>query len=59
MTIIYPLLQPNPTNVFILLEDYTYKNIEIKKGKATWFDKRVCCFLKRLKQNHCDKSLGE
>jgi hypothetical protein len=31
----------------------------IKKGKATWFDKRVCCFLKRLEQNHCDKSLGE
>jgi hypothetical protein len=31
----------------------------IKKGKATWFDKRVCCFLKRLEQNHCEKSLGE
>jgi hypothetical protein len=35
VTITYPLLQPNPTNVFILLEDYAYKNIEIKKGYIT------------------------
>lgn len=31
----------------------------IQKGEATWFDKKLCCFLKRLEQNHCDKSLGE
>ena len=31
----------------------------IKKGEATWFDKKLCCFLKRLESNHCDKSLGE
>lgn len=31
----------------------------IQKGKGTWFDKRLCCFLKRLESNHCDKSLGE
>lgn len=31
----------------------------IKSGKATWFDKKLCCFLKRLESNHCNKSLGE
>lgn len=31
----------------------------IQKGKGTWFDKRLCCFLKRLERNHCEKSLGE
>ena len=31
----------------------------IKSGKATWFDKKLCCFLKRLESNHCSKSLGE
>ncbi|OCR88879.1 hypothetical protein CFT12S00416_05500 [Campylobacter fetus subsp. testudinum] len=31
----------------------------IKAGKATWFDKRLCCFLKKLEKNHCDNSLGE
>lgn len=31
----------------------------IKKGKATWFDKKICCFLKMLENNHCEKSLGE
>lgn len=31
----------------------------IKKGEATWFDKKLCCFLKRLESNHCEKSLGE
>jgi hypothetical protein len=31
----------------------------IKKGEATWFDKKLCCFLKRLEKNHCNKSLGE
>lgn len=31
----------------------------INSGKATWFDKRLCCFLKKLENNHCNKSLGE
>ena len=31
----------------------------IENGKATWFDKRLCCFLKRLESNHCNKSVGE
>lgn len=31
----------------------------IENGEATWFDKKLCCFLKRLESNHCDKSLGE
>ena len=31
----------------------------IENGEATWFDKKLCCFLKRLEKNHCNKSLGE
>ena len=31
----------------------------IESGKANWFDKRVCCLLKKLESNHCAKSLGE
>lgn len=31
----------------------------IKEGRATWFDKRLCCFLKRLEHNHCAESIGE
>ncbi len=31
----------------------------IEKGEATWFDKKLCCFLKRLESNHCNRSLGE
>ena len=31
----------------------------IRDGKATWFDKKLCCFLKKLEDNHCNKSLGE
>ena len=31
----------------------------IKAGKATWFDKKLCCFLKKLEDSHCNKSLGE
>lgn len=31
----------------------------IKAGKATWFDKKLCYFLKKLEDNHCNKSLGE
>ena len=32
---------------------------KIKDGEATWFDKRLCCFLKKLEKNHCNESLGE
>ena len=31
----------------------------IESGKATWFDKKLCCLLKKLESNHCAKSLGE
>ena len=31
----------------------------IRNGKATWFDKKLCCFLKKFESNHCEKSLGE
>lgn len=31
----------------------------IEKGEATWFDKKLCCFLKKLDNEHCIKSLGE
>ena len=31
----------------------------IERGDATWFDKKLCCLLSRLENNHCNKSLGE
>lgn len=31
----------------------------IENNKATWFDKKLCCFLKKIENNHCNKSLGE
>ena len=31
----------------------------IADGKATWFDKKLCCLLKKLEENHCNESLGE
>ena len=31
----------------------------IREDKATWFDKKLCCLLKKLEHNHCNKSLGE
>ena len=31
----------------------------IQKGEATWFDRKLCCFLKKIEKNHCNKSLGE
>ena len=31
----------------------------IESGKATWFDKKLCCLLKKLEDNHCYKSRGE
>lgn len=30
-----------------------------EKGTATWFDKKLCCLLNKLENNHCKKSLGE
>lgn len=32
---------------------------KIENGTATWFDKKLCCFLKKIENNHCNKSLGE
>ena len=31
----------------------------IESGKANWFDKKICCLLKKLEDTHCAKSLGE
>lgn len=31
----------------------------IEKGTATWFDKKLCCLLSKLENNHCIKSIGE
>ncbi len=31
----------------------------IESGKATWFDKKLCCLLKKLEANHCYESRGE
>ena len=31
----------------------------IESGKANWFDKKLCCLLKKLEANHCAKSIGE
>lgn len=31
----------------------------IEKGTATWFDRKLCCFLKKLDNNHCVESRGE
>lgn len=31
----------------------------IDEGKATWFDKKLCCLLKKLDNNHCVNSRGE
>ena len=28
-------------------------------GTATWFDKKICCLLKKLESEHCAKSVGE
>lgn len=32
---------------------------KIENGTSTWFDRKLCCFLKKLENNHCNKSLGE
>lgn len=31
----------------------------IENGKANWFDKKLCCLLKKLEHDHCEKSLWE
>jgi len=31
----------------------------ITEGKANWFDRVVCCALKKMENNHCKESLGE
>ena len=31
----------------------------IEGGKANWFDKKICCLLKKLEDNHCYESRGE
>lgn len=32
---------------------------KIAKNKANWFEKKLCCLLKKIESNHCNKSLGE
>ena len=32
---------------------------KIENCTATWFDKKLCCLLKKLENNHCYKSRGE
>jgi len=39
------------------VSSHLYRRIE--SGKATWFDKLLCQFLRKLESNHCFKSLGE
>lgn len=31
----------------------------IRNNTATWFDKKLCCLLARLENNHCNESIGE
>lgn len=31
----------------------------IESGKSTWFDKKLCCLLSKLDNNHCTESKGE
>ena len=31
----------------------------IEDGTATWFDKKLCCLLRKLEAKHCLKSKGE
>lgn len=31
----------------------------ISENRATWFDKKLCCLLKKIEHNHCNESLGE
>ena len=31
----------------------------IESGKANWFDKKLCCFLKKFEHEHCEVSIGK
>lgn len=31
----------------------------IAMNKANWFEKKLCCLLRKLEHNHCNKSRGE
>lgn len=39
------------------ISSHIYRRIE--SGNANWFDKKLCCLLKKLENNHCAKSVGE
>lgn len=32
---------------------------KISENRANWFEKKLCCLLKKIESNHCNKSLGE
>lgn len=32
---------------------------KISQNRANWFEKKLCCLLKKIESNHCNKSLGE
>jgi hypothetical protein len=32
---------------------------KIAQNRASWFEKKLCCFLKKFENNHCKNSLGE
>jgi hypothetical protein len=32
---------------------------KIAQNRASWFERKLCCLLKRIENNHCNKSLGE
>lgn len=48
-------------SIVSFLSDLLDKDIHrrIESGKANWFDKKLCCLLKKLEDNHCAKSIGE
>ena len=31
----------------------------IEAGSANWFEKKLCCVLKKIEGNHCQKAKGE
>lgn len=37
----------------------SYTGRKIQNGTATWFDKKLCCFLNKFEKDHCLKSKGE
>jgi hypothetical protein len=39
------------------VSSHIYRRIE--SGQATWFDRLLCQFLRKLEAKHCFKSLGE